>query len=91
MHYAWQGAGLRRPIYDTAAACVLSPMRGGMRLTTGVELDDASAPPRAGMLQQAEAAVRQVLPLGAAIDAVLAGKPVAGPQRKSIGCSIKWK
>jgi D-amino-acid dehydrogenase len=69
MHYAWQGAGLGRPIYDTAAACVLSPMRGGMRLTTGVELDDASAPPRAGMLQQAEAAVRQVLPLGAALDA----------------------
>ena len=29
--------------------------------------------------------------LRAAIDAVLAGKPVAGLQRKSIGCSIKWK
>ena len=68
MHYAWQGAGLRRPIYDTAAACVLSPMRAGMRLTTGVELDDASAPPSSKMLQRAEAAVRQLLPLGAALD-----------------------
>ena len=29
--------------------------------------------------------------LRAAIDAVLAGKPVPGAQRKSIGCSIKWK
>jgi len=29
--------------------------------------------------------------LRAAIDAVLAGKPVDGKQRASIGCSIKWK
>jgi hypothetical protein len=29
--------------------------------------------------------------LRAAIDAVLAGTPVNGVQRKSIGCSIKWK
>lgn len=29
--------------------------------------------------------------LRAAIDAVLAGKPVGGDQRPSIGCNIKWK
>jgi peroxiredoxin len=29
--------------------------------------------------------------LRAAIDAVLAGKPVAGNQKASVGCSIKWK
>ena len=29
--------------------------------------------------------------LRAAIDAVLAGQPVAGNQQPSIGCSIKWK
>jgi peroxiredoxin len=29
--------------------------------------------------------------LRAAIEAVLAGKPVSGPQHPSIGCSIKWK
>ena len=29
--------------------------------------------------------------LRAAIDAVLAGKPVDGKQKASIGCSIKWK
>lgn len=29
--------------------------------------------------------------LCAAIDVVLAGKPVAGNQRASVGCSIKWK
>ena len=29
--------------------------------------------------------------LRAAIDAVLAGRPVTGLQRPSIGCNIKWK
>ena len=29
--------------------------------------------------------------LRAAIDAVLAGKPVSGDQKPSIGCNIKWK
>jgi peroxiredoxin len=29
--------------------------------------------------------------LKAALDAVLAGRPVAGPQKPSIGCNIKWK
>jgi peroxiredoxin len=29
--------------------------------------------------------------LRAAIDAVLAGKPVEGSQKASVGCSIKWK
>jgi peroxiredoxin len=29
--------------------------------------------------------------LRAAVDAVLAGKPIAEPQRVSIGCNIKWR
>lgn len=29
--------------------------------------------------------------LRAAADAVLAGSPVAGPQKASIGCNVKWK
>ncbi|MGH9150183.1 MAG: thioredoxin family protein [Acidimicrobiales bacterium] len=29
--------------------------------------------------------------LAAAVDAVLAGRPVAGDQQASIGCNIKWK
>ena len=29
--------------------------------------------------------------LRAALDAVLAGKPVAGEQVASVGCNIKWK
>jgi peroxiredoxin len=31
------------------------------------------------------------LDLRAALDAVLAGRPVSGPQHPSLGCSIKWK
>jgi hypothetical protein len=29
--------------------------------------------------------------LRAALDAVLGGRPVAGAQKPSIGCNIKWK
>jgi hypothetical protein len=29
--------------------------------------------------------------LRAALEAVLSGKPVAGPQKASIGCNIKWR
>jgi len=29
--------------------------------------------------------------LRAALDAIIAGTPVAAPQRPSLGCSIKWK
>lgn len=65
MHYGWTGTGLKRPIYDTAGGYVLSPMGPGLRLTTGVELDEADAPAHSRMIEAAEAAARQVLPLGA--------------------------
>jgi len=29
--------------------------------------------------------------LRAALDAVIAGRPIAGEQRPSIGCNIKWR
>ena len=64
-HYGWSGGlPLTRPVYDTAAACVLSPMTEGVRLTTGVELTDRDAPERLVQLNLAEASVRKVLPLG---------------------------
>lgn len=65
MHYGWSGgAALTRPVYDTAAACVLSPLADGLRLTTGVELTDRDAPNNLSQLELAEASVRSVLPLG---------------------------
>lgn len=69
MHYGWQGSALQRPVYDTAAGCVVSPMDAGVRLTTGVELDDLHAPARDDVLDRAERAARQLLPLGPRLDA----------------------
>lgn len=65
MHYGWRGeAALTRPVYDTTAACVMSPMLDGLRLTTGVELTARDAPDNMSQLDAAERAVRSVLPLG---------------------------
>jgi D-amino-acid dehydrogenase len=88
-HYAWQGRGLRRPIYDTAGAYVLSPMTPGLRLTTGVELEEADAPPRTDMMEAAEAAARQVLPLGARLDSPmwLGSRPTLPDSRPILGAA----
>lgn len=70
MHYGWTGGSpLTRPLYDTAAACVLSPMSEGVRLTTGVELTDRDAADNLTQLGLAEDAVRKVLPLGRRLQA----------------------
>lgn len=71
MHYA-PGAGparLQRPVYDTGGAYVLSPMEQGLRLSTGVELNDCDAAPKPVQLELAEAAARQALPLGGRLEA----------------------
>ncbi len=64
MHYATAGnATLNRPVFDTAGGCVLSPMDGGIRLTTGVELTARDAPKNSAQLDLAEGAARQAFPL----------------------------
>ena len=55
---------------------------GGRKLVYRGQLDD-SRPGRNVPVTGAD--------LRRAIDAVLAGRPVEGPQRPSIGCNIKWK
>jgi D-amino-acid dehydrogenase len=88
MHYGWLGdAGLSRPVYDTAAACVLSPMSEGVRLTTGVELTDRDAPDRHDQVVLAETAVRSVLPLGARLQATpwRGSRPTLPDSRPAIG------
>jgi len=72
MHYSGsdggEGAdevtGLSRPIYDVSAGYVLAPMRGGLRLCTGVELADIDAPKSFAQLELAEASARQAVTLG---------------------------
>jgi D-amino-acid dehydrogenase len=65
LHYgAAEGAHLGRPVHDTGGGYVLSPMAQGLRLTTGIELNDLEAPSRFGQLNQAEKAAREAFPLG---------------------------
>lgn len=69
MHYAVdEGRGLAHPVCDPEAGYVLSPMRQGIRLTTGVELAERDAPAMSRQLVEAEAAARLLFPLGRALD-----------------------
>lgn len=89
LHFGWDGPALQRPLYDTAAGYVLSPMFEGVRLTTGVELDALQSSWNAGMLDRAEAAARQVLPLGARTDvqAWRGSRPTLPDSRPMIGAA----
>jgi len=88
MHYApGSGPALGRPVYDTGGGYVLSPMARGLRLTTGVELDDCDAPARPDQLDLAETRAREALALGARLDpqAWLGRRPTLPDSRPMIG------
>lgn len=88
MHYgAADGPALGRPVYDTGGGYVLSPMARGLRLTTGVELDDCEAPPRPVQLDLAEAQAREAIGLGPRLDpkAWLGRRPTLPDSRPMIG------
>jgi D-amino-acid dehydrogenase len=88
MHYApGSGPALGRPVYDTGGGYVLSPMARGLRLTTGVELDDCEAPARPVQLDLAETRAREALDLGARLDsqAWLGRRPTLPDSRPMIG------
>jgi D-amino-acid dehydrogenase len=64
-HMQYSGAGrLGRPLYDVDGGYVLGAMGSGLRLTTGVELNDQEAPPDLTQLTLAEKAAREAFPLG---------------------------
>jgi D-amino-acid dehydrogenase len=88
MHYTpGSGPALGRPVYDTGGGYVLSPMARGLRLTTGVELDDCEAPARPVQLDLAETRAREALDLGARLDsqAWLGRRPTLPDSRPMIG------
>ena len=88
MHFgARGGAGLHRPVYDTAAGYVMSPMESGIRLTTGVELDDIEAPKSLAQLEVAEVSAREAFPLGDRLedDAWMGCRPTLPDSRPLIG------
>ena len=69
MHYRPEGnATLNRPVIDAERGYCLAPMTKGMRLTTGAEFAMRDAPASPIQLGRAEAAAREIFPLGDAID-----------------------
>jgi len=69
MHYGFTGDHkLTLPVSDSDAGFVLSPMRQGIRLTTGIELAERDAPSDLGQLRLAEAIARRYFQLGTALD-----------------------
>lgn len=88
MHYnGAEGATISRPLYDTGGGYVLSPMARGLRLSTGVELDDCDAPARSVQLDLAESRAREAFPLGQRLDpaAWLGRRPTLPDSRPMIG------
>ncbi|SRR5579862_72151 len=67
--------------YDAACTPDFFLFDGAQRLVYRGQLDDSR--PNKGQATGAD--------LRAAIDAVLAGKPVSADQKPSVGCGIKWK
>lgn len=65
MHYAARnGAALKHWIMDAEIGYLLAPMRAGIRLTTGAELDNLESPAHDNQLASAEKAARKLFPLG---------------------------
>ncbi|RDK02817.1 NAD(P)/FAD-dependent oxidoreductase [Paraburkholderia lacunae] len=68
MHYRPMQAMLSVPVVDTEEGYVIAPMRGGLRLTTGVEIAARDAAPTAVQLDRAERIARPVFGLGDRLD-----------------------
>lgn len=89
MHYASEeGRPLHHWVMDADVGYIVEPMRAGIRLTTGAEVERRQAPPHHGQLDAAEAAARDLLPaLGPRMDATpwLGARPCSGDMKPVIG------
>ncbi|GGP17575.1 NAD(P)/FAD-dependent oxidoreductase [Silvimonas iriomotensis] len=68
MHYRLGATPLVIPVVDLEEGYVLTPMRGGLRLTTGVELAAKGAAPNPAQLDQSEQKAREVFDFGPRTD-----------------------
>lgn len=69
MHYKpAEGAALNHLLLDAEVGYVLAPMARGIRLTTGAEFNLRDAAPTPIQLGKAEAAAKEVFPLGERVD-----------------------
>jgi D-amino-acid dehydrogenase len=70
IHYRLQGnAVLNHPILDGGSGFALTPMRTGIRMTTGAEFARTGASPTPVQLERAEPVARTILPLADRVDA----------------------
>ena len=70
MHYEAAGeTDLPYPLCDAQAGFVLTQMRRGIRLTTGIELAGRDEPSNSWQLDHAEQVARRIMPLGRRLDA----------------------
>jgi D-amino-acid dehydrogenase len=83
---------LTRPFYDVSAGYVASPMAGGVRVTTGVELNALDAPPNHTQMSAALRAVSEALPVGeATLSTPWSGaRPTLPDSRPMIGRSARY-
>ena len=69
MHFKPRGdAALDRPVVDVDHGYVLTPMRQGYRITSGIEFDDRDAPPTPVQIERILPQARAIFPLGDAIE-----------------------
>ena len=69
MHYRLQGnAVLNTPLLDSEAGFLLTPMRTGIRMTTGAEFARPGARPTPIQIERAEPIARTLLPLSDRVD-----------------------
>jgi D-lysine oxidase len=88
MHYEAQGnAGLTRPVLDLERGYLVTPMAGGLRLTTGAEFARRDDPPSPAHLDRLEPFARELFPIGARKDAApwMGRRPCLPDMRPVIG------
>lgn len=83
----------RLPIIDMDHGFVLSPMAGGMRLTTAIEFAHRDARPNPRQLWRAEPLARQIIPFGDRLDEKpwLGSRPFTADMRPIIGPAPRHK
>jgi D-amino-acid dehydrogenase len=95
LHFQPRGnAALARPVLDADNGYCITPMRQGIRLTTGVEFADRDAPPTPVQIDRVRPAAQGLFPLGAPVEAkpwmgnrpsFADSRPVIGPARGQAG------
>lgn len=88
MHYRVEGnAGLSRPVLDEQGGFVITPMAGGIRLTTGAEFARRDAPRTPVQVDRTERLARKLFPLGERAEATpwMGSRPIFPDSRPIIG------